>query len=220
MSADRPYFNVSTAHLEIIVSKNPSNLIILRAIRDELRHRRTRKAKELLRKVEGLLDEAVQQIEIVKERAHRKPLKQASTEDWIEALYRLTPVKFERIIIAAFNKVLRFKLKPTKRTGDGGVDGVGRDASGRKAVLQAKRRNPKSTIGTDDLRSFVGAMVELHEPDLGVFATTAKFSSGAERIAKRQGIILFDGPLLAKVMELAKFLHDNLNGSPKNPRAR
>lgn len=90
----------------------------------------------------------------------------------------------------------------TKRSGDGGIDGViDQDALGLSRVyIQAKRYALDSSVGRPDLQAFVGALSG--KADSGVFITTAKFSAGAEVYAREipARLILIDGARLVRLM--------------------
>ena len=88
--------------------------------------------------------------------------------------------------------------------GDGGVDGVIReDRLGLDVIyIQAKRYAADRAIGPDALRSFSGALDEKGARK-GVFITTSRFTSEAERYAAQhqtKRIVLLDGERLAKLM--------------------
>jgi hypothetical protein len=53
---DRKYFKVPIDELEALVKENLDHLQILGEIRDELTFRATKRGKQLLREVEGVLD--------------------------------------------------------------------------------------------------------------------------------------------------------------------
>jgi restriction system protein len=89
-------------------------------------------------------------------------------------------------------------------TGDGGVDGVIReDQLGLDRIyLQAKRYRPGSTIGSETVQAFIGALIG-KGAQKGVLITTSSFSRQAVAVAAQSGqlrIILIDGGELTKLM--------------------
>ena len=89
----------------------------------------------------------------------------------------------------------------TKRTNDGGIDGVIReDKLGFDQIyIQAKRWDPETSISRPEIQKFSGALQEV-KASKGLFITTAKFSDGAKTSAERQRIVLVDGNRLTKLM--------------------
>lgn len=53
---DRPYMDASIEHIEKIVQDHKSERMVLAQVREELRFRKTRKARQLLREVLGILE--------------------------------------------------------------------------------------------------------------------------------------------------------------------
>jgi restriction system protein len=93
--------------------------------------------------------------------------------------------------------------KVTKRSGDGGIDGViHQDKLGLDIVyIQAKRHDKKNTIGRPDLQKFVGSISGVSATK-GVFITTSSFSSEAKDYLKtvQQNVVLIDGDRLVELM--------------------
>lgn len=92
----------------------------------------------------------------------------------------------------------------TKRTGDGGIDGIIReDKLGFDNIyIQAKRWDPDKSICAPELQAFVGALTGAGA-NKGLFITTAHFSSGAREYAGKQHavkLVLVDGAELAQLM--------------------
>lgn len=98
----------------------------------------------------------------------------------------------------------------TKRTKDGGIDGVIReDKLGFDQIyIQAKRWDPQSTVSRPELQKFSGALRD-EGAAKGLFITTAKFSDGARASADKQHIVLVDGERLTRLM-----IEYNLGVSP------
>ncbi len=89
-------------------------------------------------------------------------------------------------------------------TGDGGVDGVIReDQLGLDRIyLQAKRYQPGSTVGSEAVQAFMGALVS-KGAQKGVLITTSAFSKAAINVAGQSGhlrLVLIDGAELTRLM--------------------
>lgn len=88
-------------------------------------------------------------------------------------------------------------------TGDGGIDGViDEDRLGLDRIhVQAKRYDPKSSVGRPDIQGFVGSLVG-NAANKGVFVTTSTFSAPAIDFVRHlpQRVILIDGGKLADLM--------------------
>jgi restriction system protein len=86
-------------------------------------------------------------------------------------------------------------------SGDGGIDGVIReDRLGLDAIyIQAKKWARQRTVGSREIREFLGALQDV-EAAKGVFITTSSFSSGAKGLAHRRRVVLIDGHELADLM--------------------
>ena len=89
------------------------------------------------------------------------------------------------------------------RSGDGGIDGViDEDRLGLDRIyVQAKRYDPKSSVGRPDIQGFVGSLVG-NAASKGVFVTTSTFSTPAIDFVRHlpQRVILIDGEKLADLM--------------------
>ncbi len=90
------------------------------------------------------------------------------------------------------------------KSGDGGIDGIiSQDKLGLTNIyVQAKRYDDANTVGSVDLRNFIGAL-DSRGATLGVFITTSTFTQGARTTAAgyRHGrIVLIDGIRLTRLM--------------------
>ncbi len=90
------------------------------------------------------------------------------------------------------------------QSGDGGIDGVIRqDALGlSKVYVQAKRYADGNTVGSGEIRNFIGAL-DSKGSNQGVFITSSKFAPNARTTANnyRHGtIVLIDGIELTRLM--------------------
>lgn len=90
----------------------------------------------------------------------------------------------------------------TKRSGDGGIDGVIKeDKLGLSEIYVQAKRWEDSVVGRPEIQKFVGAL-HGHNASKGVFITTSKFSEDANRYATgiNLKIVLVDGQKLAQLM--------------------
>jgi restriction system protein len=92
--------------------------------------------------------------------------------------------------------------RPTKYSGDGGIDGVlDEDALGLDAVYVQAKRYVGNSVGRQELQAFVGAM-DGERAHKGVFVTTSSFSKQAIEYAQKttsKRIALIDGNRLAQL---------------------
>jgi len=132
---------------------------------------------------------------------------QAVATELLEKIHGNEPEFFERAVLdlliamgygGTFGKALHTQL-----TNDGGIDGViDQDALGLSRInVQAKRYDPKQTIGRPAIQGFVGALqgVQAHQ---GVFLTTATFTKGAKEYAEgvQSRVVLIDGEQFTQLM--------------------
>jgi len=93
--------------------------------------------------------------------------------------------------------------KAVGKSGDGGIDGIIKeDRLGLDIVyVQAKRWKEGITVGTPEVRAFVGSLVG-HGATKGVMITTSHFAPGAFQYAQKlqQKVVLIDGEQLAQLM--------------------
>lgn len=90
------------------------------------------------------------------------------------------------------------------QSGDGGIDGmIAEDRLGLDTIyLQAKRRDPSTSVGRPELHAFVGAL-KGQGASKGVFITTAKFSQEARDYVSAlpsPRVSLINGALLTDLM--------------------
>ena len=94
-------------------------------------------------------------------------------------------------------------VKVTKRSGDGGIDGVGVLPVGLlsfRVVFQCKRW--QGTVGAPEIQKFQGAM--MGQAEKGLFLTTGRFSSKAKEAAVSPGapaVDLIDGLELCQLLK-------------------
>jgi restriction system protein len=87
----------------------------------------------------------------------------------------IDPWKLEDVVASVY-RGLGFHARVTGRTRDGGIDVVLDGDNGETIGVQVKRY--KDTVRVDQIRAFVGALVEGHFTK-GIFITTSAFTKGA-----------------------------------------
>lgn len=112
------------------------------------------------------------------------------------------PTFFEHVVVELLEKMGYGKGVVTKRSGDGGIDGlITTDELGfRPICTQAKRYAANHKIGSPDLQRFVGA---LNGASNGVFITTSSFTADAVEYAEKCAVAtlsLIDGERLTELM--------------------
>lgn len=141
------------------------------------------------------------------ETAHRT-LNAALRDELLTLLRSIAPDRFELLILdllraMGFGAGRSERAQTTRRTGDGGVDGIiHEDALGLDAVyIQAKRYGADNKVSRPAIQQFVGSLTG-EGATKGVFVTTSEFSQEARSYLDRvqQRIVLIDGPRLAQLM--------------------
>lgn len=134
----------------------------------------------------------------------------AGSTDWQEELfdilYEMPADAFERLCQRLLRECGFVEVEVTGRSGDGGIDGSGIMRLQRlvsvHVLFQCKRYRPDNPVGARDIRDFRGAMQG--RTDKGLFITTGRFTSGADREATRDGaptIDLIDGDQLIDLLK-------------------
>lgn len=134
-------------------------------------------------------------------------------EQLLQQLKQLTPTQFEHFSLYLISIITEEKNENIKdlaihngQVGDGGVDGVfemkNKLGTYDKYVIQCKRYN-RTSIGTPELRNFVGAMAD-YQIKQGLFITTSKFSKNVseyiEKVKHSYSISIMDGMKLVEYM--------------------
>jgi restriction system protein len=126
-------------------------------------------------------------------------------EEVAEALSKMTPSGFERLIQRILRESDFIRVEVTGRSGDGGVDGRGilrlGGLIGFTVIFQAKRW--KNSVGAPEIRGFRGAMAG--RADKALFITTSTFTKEAKKEASRDGALpidLIDGEELVDKLKL------------------
>lgn len=126
----------------------------------------------------------------------------------LEQIGSLSPAFFERLVVDLLLKMgyggsFKDAGRAIGKSGDGGIDGIIKeDRLGLDTIyIQAKRYKEESTIGSGDVRDFIGALA-IHHAKKGIFITTSSFSNDAYKsaVALDTKIVLIDGKRLAELM--------------------
>ena len=119
----------------------------------------------------------------------------------LDYLKGIDPYDFEKVILILLKKMGYGEMVETKKSGDGGIDGVmNEDKLGLERIYIQAKRYTAGNVQETDIRNFIGAMSG--DTSKGVFVTTSAFAQKA--IAKADSahhrIILIDGDKLADLM--------------------
>ena len=124
----------------------------------------------------------------------------------LDTIRRMDDGDFERLAALLLEKMGYGESEERIKTSrDGGIDGIiNQDALGLERVyIQAKRWKDTSSVGSDRIHSFAGALDD-HGATKGVFVTTSIFSGPAKKVAenisKKKALRLIDGEELAELM--------------------
>ena len=134
-----------------------------------------------------------------------KQLQTRLADDITESLAKVTPDRFEQLVVDLLVKMGYGQGETIGRSGDGGIDGIiNQDALGlEKVYIQAKRYTAGS-VGEPEIRNFSGSL-DPYGATKGVFITTSTFSNSARQTAQtisagNKLIRLVDGKELAQLM--------------------
>ena len=128
-------------------------------------------------------------------------IKQNIKSELLERLKTIDPFYFEKIILILLKRMGYGEFIETKKTGDGGIDGIiNQDQLGLNKIYIQAKRYADSKVREKDIRNFIGAMSG--DTTNGVFVTTSTFDDGAIVKAKEahHKIILIDGYKLTELM--------------------
>ncbi|MBQ7196857.1 MAG: restriction endonuclease [Synergistaceae bacterium] len=136
-------------------------------------------------------------------------LKSELVDALLTEVIRMDEYDFEQLVVdlllkMGYGKPEENKNALTKKSGDGGIDGIVRaDRFGFDAVYtQAKKWKGDSHVHSPEIQKFLGAMVA-QGATKGLFITTAQFSKGALDFSRKNPghkIVLVDGKQLAELM--------------------
>jgi len=130
-------------------------------------------------------------------------MKENLMQDLMKKIMESNPYFFEEIVLKLLEAMGYGIGNVTKRSGDGGVDGiVNRDKLGlEKIYFQTKRFAENNNVSAGMVRDFLGTL-DYNAIQNGVFITTSQFSKEAGKIAEKthKSIVLVDGYRLAELM--------------------
>jgi restriction system protein len=156
-------------------------------------------------------------VAVVSWRVHlRRRIRAETLQDMLD----LTPANFERAIGALLRDSGYSHVKNIGRSGDQGIDLLCRDATGRSCGVQCKRYAPGRTIGSPELRRFLGSLV-YRELEHGIYVTTSAFTNAAVEVARHSDIDLIDGDRLTSLLLERQARKDAAGiGAASTPSAR
>lgn len=133
-----------------------------------------------------------------------KQINQSLSDNLMQEILKMEWYDFEKLVVLLLKKMGYGEPTTTKKTGDGGIDGlVKADKFGFDTIyVQAKLWKPESTVSRPEIQKFLGALAG-QGASKGLFITTAKFSDEAIQFAQRhlqQKIVLVDGNTLTNLM--------------------
>lgn len=113
----------------------------------------------------------------------------------------IDPYYFEKVILILLNKMGYGDFVETKKSGDGGIDGIiNQDQLGLEKIFIQAKRYSENKVREKEIRNFIGAMSG--DTTKGVFVTTSSFDKSAISKAREahHKIILIDGNKLTDLM--------------------
>lgn len=128
-------------------------------------------------------------------------IKEEIKSNLLERLRTMDPFDFEEVVIGVFKEMNYGETTVTKKTHDGGIDGIiNQDELGlEKIYVQVKRYKQDNKVNEREIRDFIGAMSG--NTTKGIFVTTSSFDDSAITKAKSNTtIILIDGDKLVDLM--------------------
>ena len=133
-----------------------------------------------------------------------KKIKEDLKSEILSSILEKEPRFFEYLVTKLLEKMSYGTGSLTSKGPDGGIDGIiDEDELGlSKIYIQAKRHKDSSSITSQEIQQFIGAISNKNTKK-GVFITTAKFTKNAEEFAKNNqnfSIVLIDGDRLAELM--------------------
>ena len=197
--SQRAVYNITSSGLEVL-NKN-INILTLKYV-TELQKRNDEIPTEIPPNTEAVsphdkIDSAIEQ------------LKSALVEELLAEVIGMDEYDFEQLVVdlllkMGYGKPQENKNAVTKKSGDGGIDGIVRaDKFGFDAVYtQAKKWKGDSHVQSPEIQKFLGAMVA-QGATKGLFITTGQFSKGALDFSQKNPghkIVLVDGRQLAELM--------------------
>ena len=114
----------------------------------------------------------------------------------------MSPTGFEEFCVSALEGIGYKDVKRVGGAGDLAADIFATDPYGKSTIVQCKRYQPGSKIGSPAIQTFIGMKNVHHQADRGIFMTTADYSLPAVRLAKQHDLILVDGDDMVKIAGL------------------
>ena len=111
---------------------------------------------------------------------------------------KLSGVDFELYLIGILKTINATNVAGTKTSGDQGAD-ILFELNGLKYVVQAKRWN--NSVGNKAIQEVYSA-VNFYNRDKGVVSTNSKFTSSAQELASKLGVILINGTDLNRLKDI------------------
>lgn len=131
-------------------------------------------------------------------------IKEELKNEILSIILEKEPRFFEHLVTELLESMSYGTGSLTNKGPDGGIDGIiDEDELGlSKIYIQAKRYKDGSSIGSQEIQQFIGAISNKNTKK-GVFITTAKFTKNAQEFAKNNqnfSVVLIDGDRLAELM--------------------
>ena len=133
-----------------------------------------------------------------------RQLRAKLADELLESIMKLTPDRFEQLVVNLLEKMGYGEGQAVGRSGDGGIDGIiNQDPLGlEKVYIQAKRWS--NQVGEPEVRNFSGSL-DAKGAAKGVFITNSTFSNTAKETARNISagnklICLINGQELVKLM--------------------
>lgn len=119
----------------------------------------------------------------------------------LEDLLSLTPAEFEDAVGAILREIGFRRVKRVGGSGDLSVDLTCRDGDNRRIIVQCKRYQPSSKVGSVEVQKVLGMAKLHHKADQAVIVTTSSFTRPAMALAESHpDLMLVDGLMLAGLL--------------------
>jgi len=135
-------------------------------------------------------------------------LKNSLASDLLEQIMNMSPDFFEKLVVdllvaIGYGGSRSDAGKVIGKSGDEGIDGIIKeDKLGLEEIyIQAKRWNERKTVGSNEIRNFIGSLT-VKGAKKGVFITTSQFTNSAKNVSKQPNVkvVLIDGAQLVNLM--------------------
>jgi restriction system protein len=115
----------------------------------------------------------------------------------IGAYLTMSPLEFKEALAFLCERDGCRDVRVVGGSGDLAADVIATTPSGYRAVIQAKRYGPGTTVGSGDVQKVNGTYRHAHGGHVAAIVTTSRFTRPAIEYAARVGIRLFDQNALA-----------------------